>query len=124
MLGNRIIHQYATQFLDLDDLAIAVHPKHKWIYEDLLLFQKIGAVSKYSYVKNHPAIAMRLDLRSIEKKYKKAYGAKPIEKDLHHFFFSANSDSIDLFSENFDKCCDPQETYSWNYAVSSLKRTG
>ena len=124
MLGNRIIHQYATQHLDLDDLVIAVHPKNRWVYEDVLLFEKIGTMIQYSYVKNNPAVAMRLDLRSAEKKYKKVYGAEPLEKDLHHFFFSAQSCSIDLSSENVDKGCGIMETLTQYYSLSSLKKGG
>ncbi|MDA3788009.1 MAG: N-acyl-L-homoserine lactone synthetase [Desulfobacula sp.] len=124
MLGNRIMHQYATQHLGVDDLVITVHPKYQWVYEDLLLFEKIGAMREYSYVKNNPAIALRLDLRSAEKKYKKIYGAEPLEKDLHHFFFSAQSDSIDLFSENIGKDCNLMETLTQYYSLFSLKNGG
>ncbi len=103
MLGNRIIHQYATQYLDMDDLVITVHPKYLWVYEDVLLFKRIGSLTEYSYVKNNPAVALRLDLRRMEKNYKIAYATAPLEKDLHHFFYSAQSDSIDLTSEDIGK---------------------
>ncbi|MDA3789578.1 MAG: cyclic nucleotide-binding domain-containing protein [Desulfobacula sp.] len=124
MLGNRIMHQYATQHLDIDDLVITVHPKYLWVYEDVLLFEKIGAMREYSYVKNNPAVALRLDLRTAEKKYKKIYGAEPLEKDLHHFFFSAQSDSIDLSSENIGKGCDFMEKLTQYYCLFSLKNGG
>ncbi len=99
MLGNRIIHQHASANLDLDDLVITIHPRYLWVYEDLLLFEKIGQIGSYGYVNGNPAVAMRLDLRTMEKEYKKAYAAYPLERDLHHFFFSASSSSIDLSSE-------------------------
>ncbi len=111
MLGNRIIHQYATQCLDIDDLVITIHPKYQWVYQDVLLFEKIGAMTEYSYVKNNPAVAFRLDLRSAEKKYKKIYASYPIEKDLHRFFFSAPSSSIDLTSG---------DTIRGNYMIEKL----
>lgn len=100
MLGNRIVVQYAIQYLDVDDLVVAVHPKHLWVYEDVLLLEKIGSISEYSYVKSNPAVAMKLDLRKMEKKYKMIYGAYPLEKDLHHFFFSTSPSSIDFSSED------------------------
>ncbi|MCP4672197.1 MAG: N-acyl-L-homoserine lactone synthetase [Desulfobacula sp.] len=124
MLGNRIMHQYATQYLDLDDLVITVHPKHQWVYEDVLLFEKIGEMSEYSYVKDNPAVAMRLDLRCAEKNYKKVYGACPLEKDLHHFFFSGSSSSIDLSSEVVGRGCNLMETLSQYYASFYLKTGG
>ncbi len=99
MLGNRVVHHYAEHYLDIDDLVITVHPKYLPVYEDILLFEKIGKIDDYNYVNGNPAVAMRIDLNTAEKEYKKAYAHAPIEKDLHHFFFSADSKSIDLSSE-------------------------
>jgi hypothetical protein len=124
MLGNRIIHQYATRYLDLDDLVITVHPKYLWVYEDILLFERIGFIKEYAYVKNNPAVALRLDLRHMEKNYKKAYAAAPLEKDLHHFFFSAQSDSIDLSSEEGSNTNNIMEAISRYYALFAVKKGG
>lgn len=96
MLGNRILQQYAMKYMDADDIVITVHPKFQWVYEDILLFEKIGEVEEYSYVKNNPAVAMRLDLRSAEQKYQEIYGSMPKQKNLHDFFFTEKSDSIIL----------------------------
>ncbi len=124
MLGNRIMHQYARQFLDLDDLVITVHPKYVWVYEDLLLFEKIGFMDEYAYVKDNPAVALRLDLRTAEKRYKKVYGAEPLEKDLHYFFFSEQSHSIDLSCKGDGNVCNIMETLTQYYALFSLKNGG
>jgi len=96
MLGNKILLQYAFQHLDADDLVIAIHPKFQWIYEDLILFEPISEIKQYAPVKNNPAIAMRLDLRSMEANHKKRFGSMPIHKNLHHFFFEGESKSIVL----------------------------
>ena len=94
LLGNKILHQYAAQHLNADDIVIAVHPKYQWIYEDLLLFEKIGETSQYAYANNNPALAMRLDLRTAAKKYQKRYKNINLKNNLYHFFFTKDSDSI------------------------------
>ena len=88
------------------------------------MFEKIGAMKEYSYVKNNPAIALRLDLRTAEQKYKKIYGAETLEKDLHHFFFSAKSNSIDLSSEDDCKGTNLSKTLTQYYSSFSLKNDG
>ena len=49
MLGNRLIVSYAIKILHVDDLLITVHPKYLKIYEDILLFDKIGQIVITSY---------------------------------------------------------------------------
>lgn len=99
MLGNRLILDYAANHLEADELVITIHPKYLWIYEDILLFERIGETSSYSYVNGNPAVALKLNLKTMIKEYKKAYAFAPLERDLHHFFFEAPSKSIDLSTE-------------------------
>ncbi len=96
MLGNKMLHQYASDHLNADDIVIAIHPRHRWIYEDLLLFKKIGAIDEYSYANNNPALAMRLDLRTVKEDYKKVYKSVKRENNLYNFFFTEKSKSIIL----------------------------
>lgn len=96
MIGNKMIIQYALQNLDADDIVISIHPKHQWLYEDLILFEAISDVKSYSAVKGNPAIAMRLDLRALEQNHKKKFASMPISKNFHHFFFEGQSNSIVL----------------------------
>lgn len=97
MLGNRLIVSYAVEILHADDLLITIHPKHLKIYEDILLFEKIGRISSYSYVNDNPAVALRLNLNTVFQRLKKNYAKTPIRKNLYHFFFGAESPpSIDL----------------------------
>ena len=101
MLGNKILHQYASKHLNADDIVIAIHPKYRWIYEDFLLFEKIGGVKNYAYANDNPAIAMRMDLRTAEKKYKKAYQNISKKNNLYHFFFTETSNSIILTDQYY-----------------------
>lgn len=75
---------------------ITIHPKYRWIYEDFLLFEKIGEIKAYSYANGNPAIAMRLDLRTAELNYYKAYKKMASRNNLYHFFFIRESASIIL----------------------------
>jgi hypothetical protein len=93
-LGNKMAIRYAMDYLKADDIVITIHPKDQWLYENIILFKKIGRVKQYSYVKNNPAVAMRLDLRLMEQNYKEIYGPLPPQNNLHHFFFRASSKSI------------------------------
>nr|WP_320191059.1 N-acyl-L-homoserine lactone synthetase [uncultured Desulfobacter sp.] len=98
MIMNRFIYNHAIEVLHADDLLITVHPKYLKIYEDILLFEKIGELSEYPYVEDNPAVALRLNLRTASEKFRKAYGNKPIGKNLYHFFFGSGSspDSLPL----------------------------
>jgi hypothetical protein len=94
MLGNKIMHQYVSRHLDADDIVMTIHPKYRWIYEDFLLFEKIGEIEAYDYANGNPALAMRLDLRKVEDKYRKAYKNVSSRNNLYHFFFTRESASI------------------------------
>ena len=100
MLGNKILHQYASKHLNADDIVIAIHPKFQWFYEELLLFEKLGEIESYAYANNNPAVAMRLDLKTMKTRYKKAYKNIALNKSMYHFFFKARSTSIFLPDEH------------------------
>lgn len=106
MLGNRLIVSYAIKILHVDDLLITVHPKYLKIYEDILLFDKIGQISSFSYVNNNPAVALRLNLNTVRHRFKEIYGKKPTEKNLYHFFFESGfPPPIDLPLGGFIQFC-------------------
>ncbi len=99
MYCNKIILNYAMEQIKLDDLVIAVHPKHAPVYKELLLFDDLnpGTVRAYPSVNNNPAVALRLNLRETREKYRQCYQHKPLEANLHHFVFVKNCSNIDLF---------------------------
>jgi len=99
MLGNRMLLSYAMNTIGADDLLITTHPKYLKIYEDILLFEKIGEISSFSYVNNNPAVALRINLQTAPQRLKEIYGKMPKEKNLYHFFFESGSTSIDLSLE-------------------------
>ncbi|NWH03940.1 N-acyl amino acid synthase FeeM domain-containing protein [Desulfobacter latus] len=116
MLGNRMLVSYAMNTVRADDLLITIHPKYLKIYEDILLFEKIGQISSYSYVNNNPAVALRIDLKMVSQRFKEVYAKKPKEKNLYHFFFESGSTAIDLSLE------EEKEKTDRYYGADMIKR--
>jgi len=116
MLGNRMLVLYAMNTICADDLLITVHPKYLKIYEDILLFEKIGEISSFSYVNNNPAVALRLDLNKVKQRSKDIYNKMPKKKNLYHFFFESGSTPIDLTLE------DEKEKAERYYGADMIKR--
>lgn len=79
---------YAAALTELDDLCIAVNPRHVEFYERLLHFERVGPLRAFGKVNGAPAYALRLDLglarelaRSVQE-----HGRPPGE--LYAFFFA------------------------------------
>lgn len=97
LFSNKIMWLYAIRNLKVDDLVIAVNPKHRWVYQTLILFEPISSgVKSYHYVKDAPAVAMRLDLRTVKARLERAYRGLPPGVNLHHFFVNEQSPQIEL----------------------------
>jgi hypothetical protein len=96
MIMNRFIYNHAIEVLHADDLLITVHPKHLKIYEDILLFEKLGELAEYPYVEDNPAVALRLNLKTASERFKDVYSNMPRGKNLYHFFFESESTPNDL----------------------------
>jgi hypothetical protein len=59
------LFDYATLVARLDDLCITINPRHESYYERYLLFRPLGELRDYPSVCSNPALAKRLDLRSV-----------------------------------------------------------
>lgn len=57
-----LMYHYALQ-QGVSDLVIAVHPKHAPFYEKAFGFLRIGTKKPYPYANEHPAVALRHDVR-------------------------------------------------------------
>jgi len=90
---SKAIFQYAL-LTNTDDLCIMVNPKHVRFYQSIFLFEPFGEVRHFDKV-NAPAVALRVDMRSIEPNLREAYAAQEFDTDLHHFFVKINSHMID-----------------------------
>jgi hypothetical protein len=97
LFSNKIMWLYAIRNLKVDDLVIAINPKHRWVYQTLILFEPVSSgVKSYHYVKDAPAIAMRLDLRTIMTRMERAYRGLPTGVNLYDFFINYDSPQIQL----------------------------
>ncbi|WP_243361493.1 N-acyl amino acid synthase FeeM domain-containing protein [Fundidesulfovibrio terrae] len=90
---SKAVFQYALA-TGTDDLCIMVNPKHVRFYESIFLFQPFGEERHYETV-GAPAVAMRVDMHSIEPDLRNAYQGSDFDTDLHSFFVKINSHVID-----------------------------
>ncbi|MBW2568347.1 MAG: hypothetical protein JRD93_18225 [Deltaproteobacteria bacterium] len=84
------------------DLCVAVNPKHKSFYKNILLFEDIGGKKNYPKV-SAPSVALRLDLTTAEKKLEQIYGRMKPESNLHEYFFQKNAIEDSPVEEFFQK---------------------
>lgn len=61
---SRMVAQYAWR-RGVDRVLVACHPKHARFYQRLLSFRQIGKQTVYPAVRNHPAVALSLDLTQL-----------------------------------------------------------
>ncbi len=69
---SRLLAQFAYK-QGVDDLLIAVHPKHARLYRRLYGFQTFGELKAYPTVRNHPAVALKMGLVDLKYDHPKAY---------------------------------------------------
>lgn len=74
--------------LGATDLVISVVPRHARFYEDVLLFESIGAARSYGSVSGTTGVPLRLDLTTVEARYAAKYGFRSGVRNLHRYFFS------------------------------------
>lgn len=63
----------AAVYRGIDQLLIAVHPRHAKFYERFIAFEVIGGQKTYASVCDHPAVAMALDLNGLSFDHPRAY---------------------------------------------------
>jgi len=72
----------------VDELLIAVHPRHAEFYERFIGFQVIGEEREYERVCNKPAVALALDLNRLAvihpRAYKRFFGLPFPEEELEY----------------------------------------
>ena len=59
----QLVGIYARDIAGVDELCIAVHPRHAPFYEHAFGFTRFGVEKSYSAVNGAPAVGLRLDLR-------------------------------------------------------------
>jgi hypothetical protein len=69
---SRLLAQFAWH-QGVDELVIAVHPRHARFYRRLLNFQPIGPLRSYPSVRNRPAVALALNFPHLAEESPRAY---------------------------------------------------
>ncbi len=84
----KFMYEYCTRFFDTRHLVIAVHPNRIDLYESLLFFRRLAAqvVDNYDFANGAPAIGATLDLHEAPHLFRKAYGDKPLKRNLYRYF--------------------------------------
>lgn len=68
----RFTAQYAWR-IGLEQLLVAVHPKHARFYKRFMDFEPIGELRSYPAVRNRPAVAMMLDMVRLHRERSESY---------------------------------------------------
>jgi hypothetical protein len=84
---NKLCILYAMRTLNADDALITTHPKNEYVYTDLFFFDRIGYLKSFSYVKDLPAVALRLNLNVLKARTKLIYKNFKKAKNIHDFVF-------------------------------------
>jgi len=84
MYLSKLMYQYSMD-RRVNDLCIAVNPKHVPFYKHILLFEDLGPQCYYPRV-NAPAVALHVNMDCINEKLKSAYGGLDFEANVHAYF--------------------------------------
>ena len=127
------IFDYTRNTLNLDNICIAINPKHETVY-DFLLFKNLGELKTYNHANGAPAIAKYLDLKSSENEclkqkrsgihkmfFKKTINSAKFNKKIYmtpddlNYFFVKESDTFKTISPDkleYIKSCYPEYDFS------------
>ncbi len=95
----KLMYRYCLDILKLDGIIASTTTEVEAFYTDVLLFKTLKQAKgfKHDLVKGNPSICCFLPVgKQWENLFVKAYGNKPIEKNLHHFFAVAETPQIKL----------------------------
>jgi hypothetical protein len=83
MYINKIMYLYSLD-RGVNDLCIAVNPKHVRFYKHIMLFEDLGPERYYPRV-NAPAVALRVNMDCIKEKLKSTYDGLDFDCNLHDY---------------------------------------
>lgn len=92
----RMTFEY-SRMKKIDDICIMVNPKHVSFYKTLFLFEDFGPERFYGAV-GAPAVALRINMDSIQEKSLEKYRDFEVDGNVHDFFCKINSTMQELQS--------------------------
>ncbi len=104
--------EYATDFMHIDRVVIAVNPSMADFYRGFLLFSRLhkNTVSRYDFANGAPAVGLWLDLNQARIDYKKVYDSLGSSKNLFHYFVNHKFSCFELPDRQYIKAADPVMT--------------
>ncbi|MGC8492426.1 MAG: N-acyl amino acid synthase FeeM domain-containing protein [Syntrophobacteraceae bacterium] len=96
----KVMYQYSIDH-GINDLCIAVNPKHVRFYKHILLFEDLGPERYYPKV-NAPAVALRVNLDVHFEKTKSVYDGCDFDCNVHTYFYGREGSRVP--AENGKSC--------------------
>lgn len=96
----KVMYQYSIDH-GVNDLCIAVNPKHVRFYKHILLFEDLGPERYYPKV-NAPAVALRVNLDVHFEKTKTVYDGCDFDCNVHTYFYGREGSRVP--DENGKSC--------------------
>jgi hypothetical protein len=93
---SRTMFEY-SRMNGVDDICIMVNPKHVSFYKTMFLFEDFGPEKFYAGV-GAPAVALRIDMKNIERNLLEKYRNIEMETNMYEFFCKLNSTLEELQS--------------------------
>jgi hypothetical protein len=84
----RMVVLYAAETAQLDELCIAVNPRHADFYCKAFYFRRFGDLKEYQKVNGAPAVALRLDLELVRSWIAQLADGSSGGDDIYEFMFS------------------------------------
>ncbi len=111
---TRFLFQYAA-WRSIDDLLMAVHPRHLAFYQRFFHVTQFGPCRPYSDVQGHPAVACRIDMQRVRREVapelreyyvhtrlsESVFDVAPMPRD-DHVYFSRRA-GLQLFDVDFNE---------------------
>lgn len=101
----KFMYEYCVNYFGVETILIAIHPKDRFFYEGLLLFQPISENIIDDYM-GAPAQGFFLNLIKAKQEYKNIYSSKSASNNLYHFFVEREVHQIKYPERKFFKIND------------------
>lgn len=105
----KFMYEYCYNYFGVETILIAIHPKDRFFYEGLLLFNSIEERVIDNYM-GAPALGMYLNLKQAKERYKQVYALKSGRKNLYKFFVEERMANLVYPNREFYKIHDNELT--------------
>ncbi|HXG03093.1 MAG TPA: hypothetical protein VNO23_06760 [Candidatus Binatia bacterium] len=87
----RLLVIYAAELAWLDDLCIAVNPRHAPFYTRVLQFRPFGPLRSFPRVNGAPAVGLRLELDLVRNLIRIGESGHTFRNEVYRFFFARSN---------------------------------